>query len=577
VVFGLTQTAEAGYEIDPQVVERGVKWLEEHLAGMDKRTRAFALYSMALADAGDLDATRTLAKQADELDTFSRAALALTLHELGDQAGAAAMLDMLADTAVIKQGAVYWDDGEEDGHYYHKTMSSNTRSTALALSAFARIDPDYATARDVQMQSGIVRWLMGRRQQNGWGSTNETSFTILALTDHLLAAEQATADTDYRVSLGDKVVAQGTLGRGEPAVSLEFSAAQLQPGKNHLRVEKTGPGRLYYALNSRMLLPQTQIEADGDVQVERRYLDPDTGRVVTQIEAGQLLKVQLQVTMPARTSYVIIEDTVPGGLEALNEGLNTASHESSADSEPRYYWQEYGYNQKEVFADRVSFFVTDMEEGEHSYSYFARATRPGFFAAPPAEVSAMYDLATWGRSASAVLTVLRPKIDTEAGVPLPFTVCQSSLTWLRPSEEAQAEKIWSLSRYQDMSDAALRGLFLQDFYHYRGGASEMFDSWPLLGLWSTSDAYVCENRVRDIVLRREIEVWLLNYIAVGVRKQDDAYVVVVDPAVSGYQVLRFPGPDAGRTDLPAPPWPRLDLSAEIQFVDRSGRVLDVLR
>jgi uncharacterized protein YfaS (alpha-2-macroglobulin family) len=39
----------------------------------------------------------------------------------------------------------------------------------------------------------------------------------------------------------------------------------------------------------------------------------------------------------------------------------------------------------------------------------ARATRAGDFAALPAEVSAMYDLATWGRSASARLIVTGPE------------------------------------------------------------------------------------------------------------------------------------------------------------------------
>ncbi|MBK8433047.1 MAG: hypothetical protein IPL28_17900 [Chloroflexi bacterium] len=65
-----------------------------------------------------------------------------------------------------------------------------------------------------------------------------------------------------------------------------------------------------------------------------------------------------------------------------------------------YYWREYGYNYKEVFADRVSFFVTTLPDGRHVYEYTARVTHTGQFTALPAEAYAMYDLEQWGRSAS---------------------------------------------------------------------------------------------------------------------------------------------------------------------------------
>jgi uncharacterized protein YfaS (alpha-2-macroglobulin family) len=97
-------------------------------------------------------------------------------------------------------------------------------------------------------------------------------------------------------------------------------------------------------------------------------------------------------------------------LEALNEGLNTTSHVAAAydyyyDDSYYYHWQELGYNYKEIFGDRVSFFVTEMEPGRRVFSYYARATGNGRFTAMPAEVYAMYNLALWGRSASDQITI----------------------------------------------------------------------------------------------------------------------------------------------------------------------------
>lgn len=305
-------------------------------------------------------------------------------------------------------GTVKWDPtGNEDGHYHEKTMASTTRSTALALEAFVRINPDH------ELEPGIVRYLMSQRKQNGWGSTNETSFTILALTDHLLAKEAATADTEYSVELGGQMIASGTLGQGEPAASLEIPASRLQSGVNRLRLRQSGAGQLYYVISSRMYVAQSEIEAAGKVQITRAYLDAKTGRSISgTVAPGQLVQVQLSVTMPDDGFYMIVEDKLPGGLEALNEGLNTTSHEGTAygycydySNCEGYRWREYGYNNKEVHGDRVSFFITELSNGRHSFTYFARATRAGAFVALPAEAYAMYDLTVWGRSASAVFAV----------------------------------------------------------------------------------------------------------------------------------------------------------------------------
>jgi uncharacterized protein YfaS (alpha-2-macroglobulin family) len=117
--------------------------------------------------------------------------------------------------------------------------------------------------------------------------------------------------------------------------------------------------------------------------------------------------------MPNGAYYMLVEDHLPGGLEALNEGLNTTeldlTSEGYLESEPGFYlWEDYGYNYKEVYGDRVTFFITNFSEGYETFTYMARATTSGDFLALPAEASAMYDLATWGRSASDRVTVSAP-------------------------------------------------------------------------------------------------------------------------------------------------------------------------
>ena len=393
VVFGLTMTADAGYEVDPAVIERGAGWLNENLGEMDIRTRAYALYSMAIAGYGNLDETLALVERADELDTFSQSALALTLHELGETAVSRELLDMLAETAVVNDGFAHWQGDSSDGHYYRKTMASDLRNTALALSAFAQIQPSHP------LEAQISRWLMGQRGAHGWGTTNETSFAILGLTDYLLNNKEFNTPMPFTILLNGAKAATGELGGGRPFYTIDIPAAGANKGENSIIISSSD-GKLYYTVSRRAYVSETNINAAGVVDVERVYRDPHTGRPVDSVQTGDVIEVELTVTLADDGSYLIIEDKLPGGLEALNDNLNTTSVAAAFTER-----QQYNYTHKETWGDRVSYFVTDMGKGKHTLTHYARATQSGTFTAMPTEVYAMYDLAMWGRSASALLQV----------------------------------------------------------------------------------------------------------------------------------------------------------------------------
>lgn len=399
VLFGLALVEDAGHEIDPAVLERGAAWLNDNLPQMDQRVRAFALYSLSLAgQANEQAALRAYERDVAQLDTFGKTALALALHAQGETAKGQELLDGVVETAVSTQNnLVHWSGANHDGEYTSKTMASDVRTTALVVSALAQMRPGTAT------ETAAVRWLMTQRRAQGWGTTNETSFAILALTDHLLATSFAeNGNTPYTVLLNDEPLFTGTLGPGQPSVSLEIAAEQLQAGANRLVVRQGegANGRLYLTLNHRVYLAQAEIAAAGVVKIERSYVDVKTGKVLTAVAPGQLVRVQLRVTLPQNAAYMMVEDMLPGGLEPLNEKLNTSSRVGLHNQEPEYRWQQFGYNYKEVHRDRVTFFITEMDSGPHTFTYIARAQHRGIFTAMPTEVYAMYDLTVWGRSSS---------------------------------------------------------------------------------------------------------------------------------------------------------------------------------
>jgi uncharacterized protein YfaS (alpha-2-macroglobulin family) len=405
VLHGLSNIRDAGYFIDPQVLERGSKYLGYNLDGMDIRTRAYALYSMALAGHGDLDQTVDLMNTSlTQLDPFSQAALALTFHQLGEETHADTTLNQLQKSVNQKSDLAYWSQSTEDGEYRRKTMSSTIRTTAMALSAFMQI-------RGMSpLTDSIANFLTENRTGYGWGTTNETSFTILALTDYLSGKQEYSGSSDFKVDVNNNPFTDGTLQTGNLFTSINIPIEGLQAGLNSIKLSTSGTDPLYYDIITSYTTQEAASHAAGNITVTRRYLDPKTNKPLETISEGQLVKVELIVNMPENASFVIVEDHLPGGLEALNESLNSTTQDTINYEydyyEEMFFWQDYGYNYKEIHSDRVSFFITELKRGSKTFKYLARATMSGNFTALPAEAYAMYDEQTWGRSSSASTTIL---------------------------------------------------------------------------------------------------------------------------------------------------------------------------
>ena len=408
VMFGLGLMDQSGYTVSSQVLDDGAKWLNDQIgrSDVDVRTQAYALYSMAISARGDKEKTLALAAASGkELDPFSQAALALALEQLGEKDQAKAMLALLSQSALQNGGQAYWPQPNDDGQYYQKTMASTVRSTALALLAFVKIEPD-----NVLIPKMVNYLASQRRGIYGWGTTNETSFTILALTEYLKSQEDAAGITPYQVLVNGESLFKGTLEPGNASANLDIPLDQIEDGVNTIQVKMEGDRPLYYDLSTHYDLVQIKAESAGKIPIKRRYLDPRTKRPLEEIHAGQLVKVELSIDAPVDSFYIAVEDYVPGGLEALNEGLNVTTTPDYDDygedlSFYYYHWRDYGYNYKEIRADRVVFFITNFDKGSHILSYFARATTPGQFTALPAQVYAMYDEAMWGRSDGAQLQI----------------------------------------------------------------------------------------------------------------------------------------------------------------------------
>jgi len=405
VLHGLTLSKQAGFEIDASVLDRGFGWLAGAVPGeQDPNMRAYALYIMAEAGRAGLvaGAADDLYAKRASLDAFGLGALAVTLGELDRREAALATVDDLVRKVVETPSTAHWSMGAPPGGHWHayywQSIASDEKSTAMALVALSRLQPGHRLAPKA------VGWLLEHRSGAGWSTTHGTAFAIIGLTDHVIASGELRPDYDWSVQLDGATVAEGRVdGRTKPGdiPPIVLTGGDLGPGTHHVAIGVRGEGTLYYTVSGRMTLFYPQFEptraAGIGVTLTREYVPVEGRGGAGGWRAGDLINVRLTMTTDRDVHYMLIEDRLPAGFEALNEGLKTETTRTPGQAPP---WRWWGYERKEVRDDKVTFFDTHLTPGTHTFEYAARAVTPGTFSARPAEAYAMYRPDVWGRSAS---------------------------------------------------------------------------------------------------------------------------------------------------------------------------------
>jgi hypothetical protein len=138
------------------------------------------------------------------------------------------------------------------------------------------------------------------------------------------------------------------------------------------------------------------------------------------IRRGELVRVDLYMSLPTARNFVVVDDPVPGGLEPVNRDLATASlvdadaggFQAAGGSMWFHYgdWQEYGVSRysfyhQELRHDAARFYSDYLPPGNYHLSYSAQAIAEGEFAVMPTKALEMYDPDVYGLSLPGTLDV----------------------------------------------------------------------------------------------------------------------------------------------------------------------------
>jgi hypothetical protein len=425
-VFGLLKAKEAGFEINADALNRGLVYLQTQRQAMTVQSSAQSLdwqvwlaYVLGEAGQGDDASVSRLYELRGKLSHYGRALMILTLGKRDAQDARIKTLFADLNAKVIQSATgAHWEESATDWW----AMNSDTRSTALVLSAYA----NYGATNP--LVPNIVRWLMmARRVGTGyWRSTYETSWALIGLTDWLAASGELAADYGYGVQFNGVALTEARASRATITQTNVITIAArdlLADAGNRLTFAKdSGPGKLYYSAHLKAYLPVPSIKAaDRGIVIQRRYVKADcTDGVkcpaISEAKVGDVLRVELTLIAPRAVHYLQLEDPLPAGAEAIDTSLATASQldagpslsRSSDEGISRRWWWYWGWwSRSEMRDDKVALFATYLSAGTYTYSYTMRITSAGVFNVIPSYAAMQYLPEVFGRSDGAQLTVTR--------------------------------------------------------------------------------------------------------------------------------------------------------------------------
>jgi len=421
VLWGLSLATDLGYSVPEWVIQGAVTYLDGQFEAPDTTMPSWRLNEMAfvhyvLSEIGQGDPGRasTLYEVREDLGVYGKALLAMALDNMDETGGSdprvQTLLDDIAGAVKLSATGAHWEEAEPD----FQVLSTDLRSTAIALDALTRLRPDSP------LLPQVVRWLMVTREVGHWSNTQENAWSIIALTDWMAETHELEADYDWSVTLNGDELGSGAAVPGEfnPATDLSVAIAELLRNEaNQLAFSRTGDvGELYYTSALRYYLDASAIEAmDRGIVVDRSFqlADGAGGQTINSASVGDVISVTVTIVAPTDLHQLLVETPIPAGTEPIDPGLATSADQYyqpslspvGGDSEPQGWWRQWVPSHVEYRDDKVALFATYLPAGVYEYTFNVRATLPGEYRVLPAHGEMMYFTDVWGRSDSSLFSV----------------------------------------------------------------------------------------------------------------------------------------------------------------------------
>lgn len=423
VLFGLSRAKSLGVSVEENVLTSAVQYLLANVFTPQMVSESWQLdrlsliyFSLSQAGEGTLAGPDSLFAFRDTLSPWAQALLGYTLEQLspGNDHSETLFSD-LSTSAIRSSTGAHWE-GEGS---YHQNMSSPISTSAMVVYALAQYDPQSPLLADA------VRYLMAHRSvKTAWGSTYNTAWSLLALTEVMKYTGELGADFAFSATLNGVPLADGQAGGiGElNPVTASVPIENLYPDyPNGLLIQReTGSGRLYYTGELTVFQPvDSVLPLNQGIEVSRRYYSqsdtcsnedcPSTQSA----QSGENIIVKLTLTLKNAAYYLLVEDYIPAGAEILDTSLKT-TQQGAPEEEVSLYdvrqpfkngWGWWYFNDPQIYDEHIAWSVEHLPAGTYSLTYTLIPLQRGEFRVIPAHAWQFYFPEVQGNSAGTIFTI----------------------------------------------------------------------------------------------------------------------------------------------------------------------------
>ena len=407
VVYGMSLARNAGYKIDNNVFTNGVNNLKHQIENvkpdLDETTLAYMIYALSTA-VKNQDFNKSVTNELidvllkKDLKSYPLSLVAIALKNFDENKKAKDLLERLKKQVNEEKSFAFW--GGQEWHY--RWQNDNVQGTAFAIKAILNIEGNS------DLISKAVNWLLKNKRGYSWRSTQETATVLFALTDYLKVTKELDSDYSVTVFVNDKKIAEKNFSSADvykENQAIKISSSDLKKGKNIIRIEKSGKGKLYFSGISEYFTENlSDLKNDNGFKIKREYYVLDTGirddKIIYYkklfkgtVKSGQDVFVKTTVESKSdNLDYFILEDMLPSGFEVVKD-MDKYFIDGENDYQNNYYndfipWR-WHYADREYRDEKVAFFVTSCQS-KMEFSYIIKAQIPGDYKIMPAQGYLMY-------------------------------------------------------------------------------------------------------------------------------------------------------------------------------------------
>jgi len=426
VALGLLEAQQNDFVIREDALQRSLDYLsltlrEDLATGARTSSHAMALYVLTRAGQpwpeGVVD---TLYTARDKLGVTGQAYLAMALG-ISDDADrrVKSLLDNLRGLAEVTATGAHWEDANG------AAWVTDVRATAVVLDALVKLDPQDSLIPQA------VRWLMVAREGDRWTTTQETSWTLIALTDFMVSSGDLTSRYSWGVALNEVALGSGQVDGSslrevsEIYLGLSDNPAEglIKDAPNALEIAHgEGEGALYYTAHLALYQSVANLKAESrGITIQRQYCVADragSGELqapcvpVDSAQPGDLVEVRLTLVVPQTRYYLVVEDPYPAGMEPidltlLTESQNLPGTTVSFEGEDLQWVNPFERHHRELRDEKAVFFAQAIPAGTYQLSYHVRAAIPGTYNVLPAQAFEMYFPEVRGHTGGTIFQIKR--------------------------------------------------------------------------------------------------------------------------------------------------------------------------